>query len=349
MNELKLISKTQPAVVTFNYDAINTHLDEVLKKYGGLVFTEETVSDCKKTIADLRKGQKSLDAFRLKTKKELTKSVKEFEDQCKLLSNKFNTIIEPISEQADDFEVKRKLEKQSEIEAIIDNLTDERVLSEKYFVQLVVTDQMLNKGTTIKSIKEDLIKEADLLLSQQNMEKSNIELIKSKVALVNSEYDILLLENTYLRMMEYKEVTEITAQITEDAEDLKKRSEELELQKVIRAEKVEAERIVAEARKVEREAFSKAALEERQAMDKRDREIAKAQFIKEASIAESERITSPLEQFKSEPTKEPEQTPTKSIDEEVFVDKYEIEGTESQLNAMEDYLTVNVKKWSVLG
>ena len=346
MNELKLVSKTQPAVVTFNYDAINTHLDEVLKKYSGLVFTEETVSDCKKTIADLRKGQKSLDAFRLKTKKELTKSVKDFEDQCKLLSNKFNTIIEPIIEQADEFEIKRKANKEAEIQVIINTLSTERVLESKYSTQLIMIDQMLNKGTTIKSIKEELTKQADLLLSQQNMEKSNIELIKSKVALVNSEYDIVLLENTYLRMMEYKEVPEITAQITNDAEDLKKRNEELELQKVIKAEKVEAERIAAEARKAERaerERISK----ERQAIDKNNREIAKAQFIKEVSVAESEKITSPLEQFKSEPN---EQTPIKkSIDEEVFVDKYEIEGTEAQLNAMEDYLTVNVKKWSVLG
>ena len=181
MNELKLVSKTTPAQVNFNYDEIANHLEGVLQKYSGLIFTEDTVADCKKTIAELKKGQKSLSDFRIKTKKELTVSVTEFENQCKKLSAKFDEVINPINEQAEQFEIKRKEVKQAEINEIINNLSAERVLELKYANQLVVTDQMLNKTTTIKTITEDLIKQADLLLSLQKIEKTNIELIKSKV------------------------------------------------------------------------------------------------------------------------------------------------------------------------
>ncbi len=73
MNKLQLkVLETKPAQINFNYDEISKHLDEVLKKYTGITITEETIKDGKKVIADLRKGKKSLDEFRKKTKKELT-------------------------------------------------------------------------------------------------------------------------------------------------------------------------------------------------------------------------------------------------------------------------------------
>ena len=105
MKELVLISKTTPAVVSFNYAEIDAQLDVTLKKYSGLVFTEKTLKECKKTLSELKKGKKSLNDFRIKTKKLLTEDITKFEDQCKLLSNKFDTVINPISVQADEFEI----------------------------------------------------------------------------------------------------------------------------------------------------------------------------------------------------------------------------------------------------
>ena len=105
MNDLQLTSKVVPAQVEFNYEAMNIQLDTTLLKYKGLVFTDETMSDCKKTIAELRKGQKALNDFKIKTKKQLNKAVDDFEAKCKLLDNKFNVVIEPISKQAAEFEV----------------------------------------------------------------------------------------------------------------------------------------------------------------------------------------------------------------------------------------------------
>src|SRR5690554_1845587 len=101
MKELQIITnKITPAKVEFNYQDIDEKLDIVLKKYKGLVFTEDTVKDCKKTMAELRKGQKSLDEFRKKTKRMLTESVTDFENDCKRLYKRFDDVIDPLKEQA---------------------------------------------------------------------------------------------------------------------------------------------------------------------------------------------------------------------------------------------------------
>jgi len=111
MNELKIIANnTTPAKVDFNYKEIEEQLNKVLVKYTGLMFTDETVKNCKKSIADLREGQQSLDDFRKDTKKILTESVTEFENECKELYKKFEKTIDPLKEQTDHFERLRKEE-----------------------------------------------------------------------------------------------------------------------------------------------------------------------------------------------------------------------------------------------
>lgn len=344
MKELELISKTTAAVVSFNYAEIDAQLDEVLKKYGGLLFTDETVAECKKTITELKKGKKSLNDFKIKTKKLLTADITKFEDQCKKLSDKFDTVIDPIGIQAEAFEVKRKQDKENEITTIIETLNEERDLSKKYYDQLIITDSMLNKGPTIKSITEDLTKQADSLLSQQNVEKANIELIKSKVELAIATYGVPLLDTQYISMMEYSNVTEITKLIMEDAEALKKRNEEIELQKVIRAEKLEAERVAAEVRKSEREEELKKARETREINERINQE-------RQARLAEERakvvRVTTAAPVVKSAPVEVIAPPVIVNIETDIFVEHYKIEGTETELNALEDYLNANNFTWAV--
>ncbi|MEG2412608.1 MAG: DUF1351 domain-containing protein [Clostridium sp.] len=326
MNELKLISQTTPAVVTFNYAEIDAQLEEVLKKYTGLLFTDETVSECKKTMAELKKGKKSLNDFKINTKKLLTEDILKFEEQCKLLSDKFDTVINPIGKQAENFEVKRKEEKRLAIQTLIENLGEE--LEDKYYEQLVITDSMLNKGTTMKSIIADITKQAEVLLSQQNIEKANFELIKSKVELANSQYGVTLPVSIYLRMLEYKEITEITGLIASDAEKTK-----------IAAEKAEAERVAIEQRKAERLAIMEV---ERVAAEKRKAEKAKV-------ISTTPEIQ-PIKPVKIVTNSEDETVIPSDITSpkaEIYSDIYTVSGTEEQLDALDDFLISNNYEWSI--
>ncbi|MHB1651644.1 MAG: DUF1351 domain-containing protein [Desulfitobacteriaceae bacterium] len=221
------IIETKPAVVNFNYQEISDHLDSVLEKYRGLVFSDSDVAECKKTIAELRKGQKSLDEFRKATKKQLTESVTNFEFQCKVLYEKFAGIIQPLTAQQDQFELDRRELKRVEIQSIIDSLIADRLLSEKYAVQLIILEEYFNKGKAIKAIAKDLAALADTLSVQEDKEAQDIDLIKTKVQLANAQYQLIenaLFPEPYLRLLVYnKPISEIDLLITSDAQQINER------------------------------------------------------------------------------------------------------------------------------
>jgi len=243
MNELKIIANnTTPAKVDFNYKEIEEQLNKVLEKYKGLVFTDETVKDCKKTIADLRKGQKSLDDFRKETKKILTESVTVFENDCKVLYKKFDEVIDPLKEQADHFETLRKEEKKKSVEILINEVRETYQLDEKYRDKLVIEDGFLNSSISITKVKEQLSVMADKLRAEQRKEEEDILTIIFTVETVNKEAEINLLVTNYTRLLQYEDATKVMAKIYEDASQLVKVKEAEKL----RLEKIEAERIAKE-------------------------------------------------------------------------------------------------------
>lgn len=111
-----------PAKVEFNADQIASVLNLQLLKYKGLTFTEDTESEAKKVIAELRKGKALLETYRKTTKAELTAPVSEFEQQIKELANKFDAVINPLTEQTNQFEKDRIEKKRTVIKKIIDDL-----------------------------------------------------------------------------------------------------------------------------------------------------------------------------------------------------------------------------------
>lgn len=280
MNELKIITNEFiPATVDFNYREVEVFLDETLKKYDGLVFTEETVTDCNKTIAELRKGKRALDEFRKKTKRELTKSVTAFENQCKGLNKKFDEVIDPLVEQSNFFEEQRRNEKRQKVRKIVDELIEDQGLNEKYASQLAIEEQFLNKSKSMKSIREELSMTAESLGVQQDKEEADKELIKTKVELANAKYNVNLSETPYVRLLEYENVEDIETKIMLDAE----------------------------------------------------REF---QHMEEAKLV-------PVVNFAPEPMESKQ-------NEEIYMERYEVEGTEEQLDTLEKYMTTNGLEWKTI-
>jgi hypothetical protein len=221
------VFETRPAVVNFNYQEISDHLDSVLEKYRGLVFSDNDVADCKKTIAELRKGQKSLDEFRKATKKQLTESVTNFEFQCKVLYGKFDAVIQPLTVQQDQFELDRKEKKRAEVQGIISPLIVEYGLCGGYAYKLVLQEKYLNKGETFNAIKAELTTLAISLKAQQDKEGQERDLIKTKVELANALYALEnpLISDPYVRQLSYQSVIEVEGLITLDAEKAKARQD----------------------------------------------------------------------------------------------------------------------------
>jgi hypothetical protein len=278
MNELqvKTINLT-PAVVEFNFDELSAILDQQLKKYDGLTFTEKDAAACKKTIAELNKGNKALDTYRKETKKQLTASVTAFEDRCKELNKKFDDVINPLKEQHDQFENARKEVKRMQIQNVIDGLIEKENLNDKYSAQLIIPDEYFNKSKSLKSIQEELTTKAEHLGIQQDKEEADQEVIKSHVALINAKYGTKLPESAYVGLLAYKDVGPIKNLIESGAQ------KEIEKQK---------------------------------------------------------------------PSKEYKQVPQSSapghVDKKIFVEKYQVEGTEYDLEILEEYMSSKGLTWKVI-
>ena len=301
------VIETKPAVVSFNYDEISLHLDSVLVKYQGLIFTESTASECKRTIAELRKGQKALDEFRLSTKKQLTESVTDFEKQCKKLFIKFDTVILPLTTQQDQFELDRREKKRVDIQSVIDVLISEHGLWEKYGLKLVIPEEYFNKGKTIKAIKTELSTFATSLKVQQDKEAQDEDLIKTKVELANAQYQLFenaLFPEPYLRLLSHHSVANIEVMITSDAEQIVEREKKAAEARIAKqAEMVKVEEVV-------------------------QPEPAKVPVYTPTPVFTAEPSYSPAPIFTAEPLRI----------KTVMTAVYEITGTEEQLSDLEAYL-----------
>jgi hypothetical protein len=269
----------EPAKIEFNFDQLSAILDESLVKYAGLEFTEKDVASCKKTIAELRKGKTMLDTYRKDTKKELTESVTAFENKIKELSIKFDAVINPLTEQHDQFESDRKERKRREIQEIIDALITEQGLNEKFADQLIIPDEYFNKGKSIKEIRTELTALATSVGITQDKEAADVEIIKTKVELANAKNSVNLLENPYVNLLMHEyTINDIVNKINADAETLK----------------------------------------QREVLAKMPAETPKPSW------------SAPAE------------------DETIYVELFQITGTESQLQALEDFLQENELTWKVI-
>ncbi|WP_371069118.1 DUF1351 domain-containing protein [Sediminibacillus sp. JSM 1682029] len=228
MNELQVKTiNLAPAKVEFNFEELSAVLDEQLVKYQGLEFTEKDAAACKKTITELNKGKKALDTYRKETKKELTAPVTDFENQCKELGKKFDSVINPLKEQHDQFEEERKDKKRKQIVPIIEQLIASEGLNDKYSDQLHdFPKEYFNKSKTLKSIESELTERAKYLGSLQDKEDADQEIIKSHVDLMNAKHGTDLLGITYTSLLDHDvSVEEIKNQIDRDVKIVEKNNQ----------------------------------------------------------------------------------------------------------------------------
>src|SRR5699024_3952302 len=229
MNELQLETiKLVPAKIEFNKDAIEKELTETLKKYENLVFTEENTKDIKKVLAELRKGKTAADEFRKEKKKEASAPISAFEKEMKSIVKMFDDVINPINEQLQEFERKRKEEKEANVKEIIKEAIEKFELEEKFANQLDVDEQYLNKSFSLSQVKDTVEFRANNLLNEQKLEQMNKETIESFVKFQNSENGLNLSIVAYLSQLEFKDVESVKKTIERDVEDeLEARMKEL--------------------------------------------------------------------------------------------------------------------------
>lgn len=153
-----------PEIKITNKEKLDALVDAVVKKYSGIIVTEDTLKECKQTLTELRKLSKELNTKRLEKQRQYEKPVKEFKAQIDAYINQINDVISDIKQGTDEFEEKRKAEKQIAIQ----NLTNEMASNYGVDPETIEFDKKwLNKSTTMKKITEEI---ANKMKEQQRLD-----------------------------------------------------------------------------------------------------------------------------------------------------------------------------------
>lgn len=157
MNELAettiSVEMETPEIKITNKEKLDALVDAVVKKYSGIVVTEDTLKECKKTLTELRKLSKELNAKRLEKQRQYETPVKEFKAQIDAYINQINDVISDIKQGTDEFEEKRKAEKQTTIQNLINEMAGNYGVDPE---TIEIDKKWLNKTTTMKKITEEI-------------------------------------------------------------------------------------------------------------------------------------------------------------------------------------------------
>ena len=170
MNEM--IVRQKCGEIDANFEEVKAYLDEQLDIYGKMVFTEETKTTAKNTVAELRKGQKDILARCKEVKKEYMIPLDNFLAKANELAQMFDKPISFINEQIDAFEQKRIAEKK----VIVSNIYAELV-PEEDIKQIIPLTKIYNSKWENATFKEKDIK-AEIMERKLNC-KNAVEMICS--------------------------------------------------------------------------------------------------------------------------------------------------------------------------
>jgi len=159
------------AKFVFNKEVITQNVMVELSRYKDLVFTEETVKDGKKCVAELNKLITALDNERKKRKSEMSKPVKVMEDEFNEIIKLIKEGIEPIKLQMDGFEEDRKVKKEEDVTTLVGALLLGAGLDQKRIVKVTFNPKWLNKTYLLSTIEEEVKELIEKLQAEQHQEK----------------------------------------------------------------------------------------------------------------------------------------------------------------------------------
>lgn len=227
MNDLQVkVLEVTPAVVKFNFDQLKAEAERIAAEYKGLVFTADTVKEGKKVVAELRKVKKNINDFKVKTKKELTESVKVFEEQCKDLMATFDEPLEFIDKQMQHFEENRV----AEVLEFIRNQFDEMYTLyqvEERFRKYEVEPSWTNatkKKTDLNNEMTAIVKACEY---EQKEYYNALEFIEMYTEVCNAKYElnVKLTPNAFLRYVGTLSKDEIKETIEKSADSQKQQEQ----------------------------------------------------------------------------------------------------------------------------
>lgn len=113
--DLLVAQVNKKGMIESNLKDVEKQLNEKLAVYQGIIVTEDTITQSKKDVAEIRKIRTSIDDARKDLKKEWMKPFDQFEAECKKLIELCDKPIDEINSQVKAFDEKRIAEKQAHL------------------------------------------------------------------------------------------------------------------------------------------------------------------------------------------------------------------------------------------
>lgn len=215
MEEIRVNVEQKNGVIGFNFEEIKEKLNSELEIYKNMIFTEESKTEAKKTIASLRKLKKSVNDKKLEVKKSFMIPYTNFEAQVKELDNLIDEPINFINNQVEEFERRRVEEKKSLISEIYTEIMADHGEASGYLpLQRIYDSKWENATTTKKAITETITERVD------HVEK-DLGIIRS----MESEFEDKGIEK-YKATLELSDAIEVMNQYQKQKEEILRRQEE---------------------------------------------------------------------------------------------------------------------------
>lgn len=135
------------------YEDMEVSLESFVKKYKGLVATEETIKEVKATRASLNKLKKLLDDKRKEVKREASKPIKDFEDKIKRLVSVIDTVNSDIDSSIKSLEDKQRMQRELEVKALIEEMAPNYDVDP---AEVEIKSSWLNKTTSKKKLLDEI-------------------------------------------------------------------------------------------------------------------------------------------------------------------------------------------------
>jgi hypothetical protein len=218
MNALEIRAlEVTPAVVNFNFEEIKEYAEKLSADYKTLVFDDSSMKECKKTLAEVRKIPKNIDAFRMETVNAASPSLNKFVGECKEIKDLFSEVILKLDEKVKKYEDEQKRLKQLKIESVISQGYEQAEIEPK-FQTVEFKSDWLNATKSEKDIVEEIRSQLVICANNQNIYYQNVELIHTLVDLANQKYSLAVPMDPARFMLDNESIDRIKEMITSTAE-----------------------------------------------------------------------------------------------------------------------------------
>lgn len=142
--------------IEWNHDELKTALTNELEKYKHLVFTPDTITDGKRTLADLRRFKTTIEDKRKEVKNQIMAPYLDFEKKVKELTALVDEPIAAIDKQVKNYDEQRRADKLAECEAYFDEKAEELNLTGFIRWESVTKAEYGNVSKSMTQITEEI-------------------------------------------------------------------------------------------------------------------------------------------------------------------------------------------------